>query len=49
MTIHHAAIWRVVLTEAELARLATGVSPTTVQPEHLVAYWPLLRTLRRPT
>jgi hypothetical protein len=42
--IAEAAIWDVALTDAEVAVLATGVPPYFVQPDNLVAYWPLLRT-----
>lgn len=38
----HAAIWSVALTDAEVAVLATGVSPLLVRPTSLVSYWPLL-------
>ena len=43
--IAEAAIWNVALTAAEVAVLATGVSPLMVRPESLVAYWPLVRDL----
>jgi hypothetical protein len=35
------AMWNVVLTAAEMARLATGVSPQCVRPASLVLYVPL--------
>jgi len=38
-----AAIWNVALTDAEVASLATGVSPRSVRPESLVFYAPLWR------
>jgi hypothetical protein len=37
-----AAIWNVALSAADVVALATGVSPLLVQPDGLVAYWPLL-------
>jgi hypothetical protein len=39
--IADAAIWNVALTDAEVAVLASGVSPLAVRPAALVAYWPL--------
>lgn len=36
------AIWSVALTDAEVAILASGVSPLLVQPASLVSYWPLI-------
>jgi hypothetical protein len=38
-----AAIWNVVLTDAEVAILGAGYSPLFVRPQSLVAYWPLIR------
>lgn len=35
------AIWNVVLTDAEIAALATGVRPNRVRGANIVAYWPL--------
>lgn len=35
-------IWDVVLTDAQVLVLANGVSPLMVEPESLIAYWPLL-------
>ena len=40
-SVAHAAIWNVELTDAEIATLATGVSPLLVRPASLVGYWPL--------
>lgn len=40
--IAEAAMWNVALTDAEVAVLATGLSPLAVHPENLVAYWPLI-------
>lgn len=40
--IAEAAIWSVALTDAEIATLATGVSPLAVRPGSLLAYWPLI-------
>lgn len=40
--IAEAAIWSAALTDAEIATLATGVSPLTVRPGSLLAYWPLI-------
>lgn len=34
-------LWSAVLTDAEVASLAKGVSPLQVRPGSLVAYWPL--------
>ena len=42
-SIAEAAIWDVALTDAEVAILATGVSPRSVRPESLVFYVPLVR------
>ena len=39
--IAHVAIWRVALSAAEIALLAAGAYPYTVQPQDLAAYWPL--------
>ena len=36
------AVWNVELTAADAAILATGLSPLTVRPQSLVAYWPLI-------
>ena len=36
------AIWNVVLSDAEVAELATGVCPLFVRPDNLVAYWPVI-------
>ena len=44
-SIAEAAIWNTDLTEAEIAVLATGVSPLAVRPQSLVAYWPLVGNL----
>lgn len=40
--IAEAGIWSVALTDADVAALATGISPVLVQPEYLEAYWPLI-------
>lgn len=37
-----AAIWNVILTDAEIALLAKPVCPLVIRPENLVAYWPLI-------
>ena len=37
----HIGIWNVVLSAAEVAALAAGVSPLRIRPSALVAYWPL--------
>ncbi len=39
--VAEAAVWNVALTAADVASLATGVSPMLVRPDALVAYWPL--------
>lgn len=36
------AVWSVTLSDAEVALLATGVSPYSVQRASVAAYWPLL-------
>jgi hypothetical protein len=41
--IAEAAMWNVALSEAEGATLAQGFSPLFVQPQNLVAYYPLIR------
>ncbi len=40
--IAEVAIWNVALTDAEVAILAAGFSPLLVNPQGLVAYWPLI-------
>lgn len=40
--IAEAAMWNIALTDAEVAVLATGISPLAVHPANLVAYWPLI-------
>jgi hypothetical protein len=40
--IAEVAIWNIALTDAEVALLATGISPLMVHPEALVFYAPLL-------
>jgi hypothetical protein len=37
-----AGVWNVVLTQAEIDSLATGVSPLLIRPSSLIAYWPLI-------
>ena len=37
-----AAIWNVVLTDAEVAMLALGLCPLFVRPANLVGYWPII-------
>jgi hypothetical protein len=39
--IAEVGIWGAVLTDAEVASLAKGVSPLMVRPQSLVAYYPL--------
>jgi hypothetical protein len=41
--IAEAAIYNAALSDANIAELATGASPSMVRPDALVAYWPLLR------
>lgn len=41
--VAEAAIWNVVLTQAEISSLAAGYSPLLIRPQRLVAYWPLIR------
>jgi hypothetical protein len=45
-SIAEAAVWNAALTDAEVASLATGLSPLLVRPGSLAAYWPLVRTLQ---
>ena len=40
-SVAEAAIWNVALSDAEIARLAEGVSPLEIRPESIVAYWSL--------
>ena len=40
--IAEAALWNVALTDAEVASLATGISPLLIRPTSLVGYWPLI-------
>ena len=47
-SIAEAGIWNIALTDAEAAILAAGYSPLFVQPQNLVAYWPLVRGLTDP-
>lgn len=42
-------IWNVALTAAEVAILATGISPKFIRPESLVAYWSVLEFIDIPT
>lgn len=43
--IAHAAVWDIALSDAEVASLATAPTiPPAIQPDHLVAYWPLAGT-----
>ena len=37
-----AAIWDVALTDAEVAIVASGISPLLMRPNDLVAYWPII-------
>lgn len=41
-SIAEVGVWDIALSDAEVALLSTGVSPTLVQGAHLIAYWPLL-------
>lgn len=38
-------IWDVALTDAEILTLASGVKPTSVRPQSLVSYIPIIRTV----
>ena len=38
-------LWNADLSDAEVAILATGISPLAVRPQSLVAYWPLMGNL----
>jgi hypothetical protein len=40
--IAETAVWSVALTDAEIAALASGVSPWQVRPESIWGYWPIL-------
>lgn len=40
--IAEVAIWSIALSDADIATLATGVSPLSVHPESLVGYWPVI-------
>ena len=40
--IAEVAVWDTTLSDAEVALLAGGTLPTSVQAGHLIAYWPLL-------
>ena len=44
-SLAEAAIWNAALSDAEVAALATGVSPLLVRPGSLVFYAPLARDL----
>lgn len=39
------AMWNIALSDAEMLQLSQGVSPTTIQSDNLVAFWPLLDDL----
>lgn len=41
--IAEATIWNIALSNAEVALLAKGVHSLLIQPENIVAYWPLIR------
>lgn len=41
--VAEAAVWSVVLSDAEIALLAKGFSPLFFQPQNLAAYWDLIR------
>lgn len=41
-SIAEAALWTVALTAAEVASLATGISPLFIRPASLAAYWPIV-------
>jgi hypothetical protein len=43
--IAEAAIWNAALTDEEVAVLAEFVSPLSVRPQNLIAYWPLVRDI----
>lgn len=36
-----AAVWNIVLTDAEIVALSKGVSPLNIRPSNLMAYWPI--------
>jgi hypothetical protein len=38
-------IWDVALTDAEILTLASGVKPTSVRPQSLISYIPIIRTV----
>lgn len=40
--ICHVAVWDIALSDAEMATLAAGALPTSVQPGNLIAYYPLV-------
>jgi hypothetical protein len=40
--IAEVAVWNVALGDDEIASLAAGANPTTIEAEYLVGYWPLL-------
>ena len=42
-SIAEAAIYNVVLSDSEIAALASGFSPLLIRPQSIVAYWPLVR------
>jgi hypothetical protein len=39
--IAHVAIWNVALSDGDIATLAGGANPRTIQPGNLINYWPL--------
>jgi hypothetical protein len=41
-SIAEAGIWNVVLTAAEISSLSKGISPLSIRPGNLLAYWPLI-------
>lgn len=44
--IAECCVWNVALTDAEVASLATGISPLLIRPGNLTHYWPLIRGLQ---
>ncbi len=37
----HVAVWNIALSDADVAALAAGDNPLTIQPANLIRYWPL--------
>lgn len=46
--VAEAAIWTVALSDAEVASLASGISPSLIRPDSLIRYYPMITTSDAP-